>query len=386
MSWERFETKALHSASDSNINQDSRSFLDSISYSIQDFIPLENKEDFYQRLVKRLCEIENTENGILCSSGYLAIYQTILGLTKRGDHILISKTCSISILKIVTNLKEKMGIKFSLIDLSKPRNWKSQLTKKTKLILVETLSIPNLLIPDLESINKFAKSHSLLFILDNSYCTPYLSRLSEIGADCMIYSDALYLDGQSRVSAGVILGKKKLIEKIKEYSIEKETSFSLLNSWLLERGLETLAVRMERQSSNALQVAEYLEKNKVIQNVVYPFLPSYSGYKLALKQMRYGGCFLSFSMEGGVVRGKRFMQNLKKFSNPNQASIRTTILHPASTTHYSLPDKMRLQLGARSNLILLSVGMEHIDDILHHIDQAITNSKIELKLCSRYEE
>jgi cystathionine beta-lyase/cystathionine gamma-synthase len=225
MSWERFETKALHSASDSNINQDSRSFLDSISYSIQDFIPLENKEDFYQRLVKRLCEIENTENGILCSSGYLAIYQTILGLTKRGDHILISKTCSISILKIVTNLKEKMGIKFSLIDLSKPRNWKSQLTKKTKLILVETLSIPNLLIPDLESINKFAKSHSLLFILDNSYCTPYLSRLSEIGADCMIYSDALYLDGQSRVSAGVILGKNKLIEKIKEGIADAEENY-----------------------------------------------------------------------------------------------------------------------------------------------------------------
>jgi O-succinylhomoserine sulfhydrylase len=177
-----------------------------------------------------------------------------------------------------------------------------------------------------------------------------------------------------------------LIEKIKEYSFEKETSFSLLNTWLLERGLETLAVRMERQSSNALRVAEYLEKNKVIHNVVYPFLPSYTEYKLALKQMRYGGCILSFSMEGGVVRGRRFMQSLKKFSNPNQASIRTTILHPASTTHYSLPDKMRLQLGARSNLILLSVGMEHIDDILHHIDQAITNSKIELKLCSRYEE
>lgn len=386
MSWERFETRALHSASEFNINPESRSILDSISYTFRDFLPMEYKEDFYERLVKKLCEIEDTEKGILCSSGDLAIYQAILGLTRRGDHILISKACSISIFKIVTNLKEKMGINFSLIDLSKPKKWKSQLTKKTKVILAETLSIPNLQIPDLESISKFSKAHSLLFILDNSYCTPYLNRLSEIGADCIIYSDTIYLDGQSRVSAGMILGKKNLIEKIKEYSIEKESSFSLLNTWLLDRGLETLALRMERQSSNALQVAQYLEKNKVIQNVVYPFLPSYSGYKLALKQMRYGGCILSFSMEGGVVRGRRFMQNLKKFSNPNQASIRTTILHPASTTHYSLPDKMRLQLGARSNLILLSVGMEHIDDILHQIDKAITNSKIELKLCSKYEE
>ncbi len=393
MSKKRFETKALHFAAmkendskfDKEIYQNNIRFPFFIRMKKQPENPYSLGQEASisfsnQNLIEKFCEIENTEDGILCSSGNLAIYQTILGLTSRGDHILISKTCSPLIFKIVTHLKEKMGIKFSILDLTKPKKWQSHLNPKTKLILVETISIPSLQIPDLELLSKFAKLHSLLFILDNSYCTPYLQTSFDYKADCVIYSDSLYLDGQSRISAGIILGTNKSISKIKNCSIEEESVCSPFNSWLLGRGLETLAVRMERHSTNALQVAEYLEKNRIFEKVVYPFLPSYSNHKVALKQMKFGGSILSFSMEGGIVRGRRFIECLKKFSNPSQPTIRTTVMHPASTTHLPLSEKQRLQMGARSNLILLSVGLEHIDDILHEIDQAISDSKIVLKL------
>ena len=392
MSKNRFETKALHTV----VKKKTDSKFDiSTSYTEMRFpvfseteIQKETYESYSeanslfpnQNLLQRFCEIENFQDGIFCSSGNIAIYQTILALTNRGDHILISKTCSPLILKIVTNLKEKMGIKFSFLDLSKPQKWKSQINQKTRLLFIESLSIPSLQIPDLNLLSKFAKKHSLLFALENSYCTPFLHMTSEYGADCVVYSDSVYLDGQSRLSAGVIIGKRKLIDKIRKFSIEQESVILPFHSCLLERGLETLALRMEKHSTNALKVAEYLEGNSVFQKVVYPFLPSYPDYKIALKQMKFGGSIISFSMEGGVVRGRRFIECLKKFSNPSQASIRTTILHPVSTTHLTLPEKIRLQMGARSNLILLSVGLEHIDDILQEIEQAISDSKIVIKL------
>lgn len=392
MSKNRFETKALHLARRNNLDQVSDSYA-LRSFGFQQFVHsdqgLESSYDpdlkvklpfANQDLIHKFCEIENTDDGILCSSGNLAIYQTILGLTKTGDHILISKTCSPLILKIVTSLSQKMGISFALMDLSRPKKWKSHVNKKTKLVLVEALSCPSIQIPDLEILREFATKHSLLLVLDNSYCTPFLQTSSNFGVDCVIYSDSLYLDGQSRISGGIILGTSKAIAKIRNFSVESESGFSSFHAWVLGRGLETLAVRMERHSTNALRVAEYLEKNSVIEKVVYPFLASHSSHQVALKQMKFGGGILSFSMQGGVVRGRRFIECMKKFANPTDASIRTSVTHPASTTHSPLPESVRLQLGASSNLILLSVGLEHIDDILEEIETAICDSKIVFKL------
>lgn len=384
----RFETKALQSANKTNPKQD----LNSTSYYLdlssvpgehsldQTEISEKNPTSNKQELIQKLCELENTEDGILCSSGSIAIYQTLLGLTKLGDHILVSKTCSPNIYKTVLNLSKKNGNSFSFIDLFKPKTWKSHLKAKTRLILFETVASSSLETPDFEILKNFSDENSLILVADNSNLTPFLLTPSDLGVHCIIYSNTTYLDSHSRISAGIILGQKKCIKKIQSFQFENEFTFSPFNSWVLTRGLETLAIRMERHSSNALRVAEYLEKIEGVLNIQYPLLSSCSNFDISNKYLTLGGSNINFSLEGGVVRAKRFIESLKTFLNTSSPSMRTTVTHLATASYLSIPDKIRIQMGANSNIIRLSIGLEHIEDILNEIDNAIADSKITFKL------
>ena len=388
MSKIRFETKTLHLANKMNPKHN----LDSMS-SFSDFIDLPKEEvsnsyneflekspcSINQELIQKLCELENTEAGILCSSGSFAIYQTLIGLTKLGDHILVSKTCSPSIYKVVVSLSQKNGVSFSFIDFSKPKTWKSHVKQKTKLVLFETISTPSLEVPDFELLKIFSDEHSLYLVADNSNSTPFLLTPSDLGVHCIIYSNTSNLDSHSGISAGIILGQKKCIKKIQSFHLENEFVFSSFNSWVLSRGLETLAVRMERHSSNALRVAEYLEKVNGVLDVQYPYLSSFSNFNFSKKYLKMGGSNLNFSLEGGVVRGKRFINSLKSFLNTTSPSIRT-VSHLATSSYLSIPENVRMKMGVNSSMIRLSIGLEHIDDIIEEIDSAISDSKIVFKL------
>ena len=382
----KFETKVLHAkikkqgVSNMNLSFEADNTVSDSGILHETDSNFELHSVSNQDLIQIFCQLENTENGVLFSSGELAIYQSILGLIKFGDHILVSKTCGYTINSILSKLSSRIGISYSYFDLAKPQKWESQIKANTKLILVETLSVPSLEIPDIHLLKRFCETHSLILIADNSLCTSYIQIPSDLGVDCVLYSNLNSIEGQFNLPGGVILGSDQYIEKIRKNLIETESNSSPLYGTLIVRGLETLAVRMDKQSSNALRVAEYLEKKQGVESVKYPFLASNSSYELAKKQMRFGGGIISFSMEGGVVRGKRFIESLKRISFSPKFSVRTTVNHPASTSHLSLPENLRIQMGAKSNIISLAIGLEHIEDILEELDTAITDSKITFKL------
>jgi O-succinylhomoserine sulfhydrylase len=327
-------------------------------------------------LIDKLCRMEKTEDGVPFASGMAAVFNSMFALLKSGDHILASRSIFGSTHAVLTQIFPRFNIGYSYADIGNIQEWEEGVKPNTKVVYIETPSNPSLDIIDLSWLSSFCKSRNLILIVDNCFCTPYIQRPAEWGADLVVHSGTKFLDGQGRVIAGAVLGRADLIKEIRFIARATGPSLSPMNAWIISKSLETLSIRMERHSENALKLAEFLEKQSEIELVKYPFLPSHPQYSLAKKQMKLGGGVVTFVVKGGINRGMKFLDALKWFSlTANLGDSRTTATHPASTTHAKLKEEERLAVGILPGLIRISVGLEHIDDIIEEIRQALEKSK-----------
>jgi len=240
------------------------------------------------------------------------------------------------------------------------------------MLFLETPSNPALDVADLEALGALARKRNLILNVDNCFATPYLQNPARWGAHIVTHSATKFIDGQGRVIAGAILGTRELIKEVRTFTRHTGPSLSPFNAWVLSKSLETLAVRMERHCQNALQLARALEGISGVKSVKYPHLPSHPQYELARKQMKLGGGIVTFEVEGGIERGRNFLNSLKMSSlSANLGDTRTIVTHPASTTHSKLTDEERAAVGICPGTIRVSVGLEDITDIIGDIKQAL---------------
>lgn len=322
--------------------------------------------------IEKMCLLEGAEDGFATATGMAAIFTTFGAFLKNGDHIVSSRSVFGSTHQLLTNVFNKWGVTFDYADLDKPQDWEALIKPNTKIIFVETPSNPGIDIIDLEFLADLAKKHQVLLVVDNCFATPYLQQPIKLGAHISIHSATKYIDGQGRVLGGVILGSKANIVEVMNFARHSGPSLSPFNAWILSKSLETLAVRMDRHCENALKVAEFLENHPKIKLVKYPFLKSHPQYEIAKKQMKQGGGIVTIVVEGGVEGARKFMDGLKMFSiSANLADTRSIATHPATSTHARLTEEQRLEVGIEQGSIRLSIGLEHIDDILKDIKAAL---------------
>lgn len=328
-------------------------------------------------LIEKLCLLEGTEDGIATASGMAAMYISMASLLKSGDHVLVSRSVFGSTHQILSVLFPRWNITFTYADINDPSSWEGKIKPNTKMIFVETPSNPALDLIDLEWLGKLAEKHKLILNVDNCFATPYLQNPAKWGAHLVTHSATKFIDGQGRVIAGAVLGKKELIKEVRFFARHTGPSLSPFNAWVLSKSLETLAVRMEKHCANALLLAQWLEKNNNVEYVKYPFLPSHPQHTLAKKQMRLGGGMVTFEIKGGINRGRKFLNSLKMISHSaNLGDTRSIATHPASTTHSKLTEEERAAVGITPGLIRISVGLENMEDILNDIQQAMEASKL----------
>lgn len=320
--------------------------------------------------------LEGAEAGVSFASGMAAVFATFAALLKTGDHIICCDSVFGSTHMVLEKQLSRWGIGHTYVDIQKTNEWEKYFHPNTKMIFVETPSNPALDVIDLEWLGKLSKKHNCILVVDNCFATPVLQQPIKYGADLVIHSATKYIDGQGRVLGGVVVGKKNLMADIKAFLRQTGPALSPFNAWVLSKSMETLALRMERHSENALKVAQYLEKHKDVESVKYPFLPSHPKYKVAKKQMLLGGGMVSFSIKGGLKRGKKFLDAVEMASlTANLGDTRTIVSHPASTTHAKLTEEQRLASGILPGLIRISAGLEHIEDILEDLEQAFKRSE-----------
>ncbi len=327
-----------------------------------------NTDEFIQKLAL----LEGVEDGVATASGMAAMFASIAAFLEQGDHLLICRSVFGSTHQITTQLLPRWGITHTYVDIDDTDNWEKEIRDNTKMIFLETPSNPGLDVIDLEQVGAMAKRHNLLLNVDNCFATPYLQNPAKYGADIITHSATKFIDGQGRVIGGAVLGSKEVMEKVRFFARHTGPAMSPFHGWLLSRSLETLAVRMEKHCENAMKLALHLDKHPLVRSVKYPFLPSHPKYEVAKKQMRHGGGLITFELEGGLAQGRKFMDSLSMISlSANLGDTRTIATHPASTTHSKLSPEERASVGITDGLIRISVGLEHIDDIIADIDQAL---------------
>ncbi len=323
-------------------------------------------------LIQKMCLLEGTEDGMATASGMAAMFLSMASFLKAGDHLIASRSLFGSTHQIITQIFPRWGITHTYVDIHQPETWGKAITPHTKLLFVETPSNPALDLIDLSWASDFAQRHNLIFVVDNCFTTPYLQNPKEYGADIVTHSATKFIDGQGRTLGGMVLGSKELIKEVRFMARHTGPALSPFHGWILSKSLETLAVRMEKHCHNAHRLAEYLEQHAEITFVKYPFLPSHPQYELAKKQMRLGGGMVSFEVKGGLEQGRKFLNALQMISfTANLGDTRTIATHPASTTHSKLTEEERAAVGITNGMIRVSVGLEHLNDIIADIEQAL---------------
>lgn len=322
--------------------------------------------------IRKICELEGTEDGIATASGMAAVFVSLAGLLNSGDHVLVARAIFGSTHQILTQLLPRWNISHTYIDATLTDKWKAALRPETRMLFLETPSNPGLELIDLEFAGKFAKENNLILNVDNCFATPYLQQPVPYGADLVVHSATKFIDGQGRTLGGVVAGKAELIEKLRFFARHTGPALSPFNAWVLSKSLETLAVRMDRHCENALELARFLEKQPEITRVRYPFLPSHPQYTLARNQMKQGGGVLVFDFSSGFNAARNFIDRLQMLSiSSNLGDTRSIVTHPASTTHSKLTEEERQAVGITPGLVRISAGLEHIDDIISDVAQAL---------------
>lgn len=322
--------------------------------------------------IKKVCLLEGAEDGIATGTGMAAVFSTFMTFLSSGDHIVSASAVFGSTHAILTKYLPKWGIDFSYFDMNKPESIEALIRSNTKMLYVETPSNPGLDIIDLEYVASVCKKHQILFVVDNCFATPAVQQPMKFGADIVLHSATKFIDGQGRVLGGVVVGNKELVKQMYLFVRNTGPSLSPFNAWVLSKSLETLYVRMDKHAENAMHIAKSLEGHPSLSAVKYPFLSSHPQFEIAKKQMKNGGGVLTFEIKSGLEGGRKFLNSLKWLSMTNNlGDSRTIASHPASTTHSKLSEEERAAVGITPGLIRLSVGLEHPDDILEDILQAL---------------
>lgn len=322
--------------------------------------------------VDKMCKLEGAESGYAFATGMAAVFSTFAALLNAGDHIVSARSVFGSTHTLFTKFLPKWNIETSYFKINEVDQIESLIQPNTKILYLESPTNPAVDILDLELLGKIAKKHNLIYIIDNCFATPYLQNPIKFGADLVIHSATKLIDGQGRVLGGVTVGRADLMREIYLFSRNTGPALSPFNAWILSKSLETLGVRVDRHCENALKVAEFLESNGHVNLVKYPFLKSHPQYELAKRQMKQGGNIVAFEVKGGIEAGRQFLNNLKMLSlSANLGDTRSIATHPASTTHSKLNEADRLQTGISDGLVRISVGLEHVDDIIADLKQAL---------------
>jgi O-succinylhomoserine sulfhydrylase len=312
----------------------------------------------------RLASLEGAEQCVATSTGMSAILASVMSLCNTGDHIVVSKSVFGTTVKLFDNILKKWGLDVTYVSLTNLNEWQNAVKKNTKLFFVETPSNPLTEICDISALADLAHQSNSLLIVDNCFCTPAHQLPLQLGADVIIHSATKYLDGQGRCLGGAVLGKKDQMNHVANFLRSAGTSMSPFNAWVFFKGLETLKLRMDAHSAKAIELAIWLEERKKVSKVYYPGLPSHPQHELAMKQQSAGGGIVSFKVDGDKKDAWNLIDSTKLISiTANLGDTRSTITHPATTTHSRLSQKERDSSGIADSLIRIAVGLEDIDDI-----------------------
>ena len=326
--------------------------------------------DMFER---RLVSIEGCEAARGTASGMAAVFASLMCFLKAGDHVVASRALFGSCLYIIEDLLPRYGMKITIVDGRDLEAWRKAVTPQTKAFFLETPSNPTLEIIDLAAVCEIAHKAGARVVVDNVFATPVLQNAFKFGADIVVYSATKHIDGQGRALGGIVLGTKKYImEELRPFIRNTGPSMSPFNAWVMLKGLETLALRVNAQSAAAREVADFLAGLPRIKRVIYPHRDDHPDYALAKRQMKSGGTLVSFEVDADKAGVFRFMNALKLIviSN-NLGDTKSLITHPATTTHHRIGPVKRAELGIGESLVRLSVGLEDVEDLKEDLTQAL---------------
>ncbi|HSS46681.1 MAG TPA: O-succinylhomoserine sulfhydrylase [Burkholderiales bacterium] len=322
---------------------------------------------------ERLSALEGAEACVATSSGMSSILACVMGLLKSGDHIIASHSIFGATVQLFTNIFTRFGLGTTFVSATDVGAWEEAVKPNTKMLFLETPSNPLTEISDIAALSTVAKKAGAWLVVDNCFCTPMLQRPLEFGADIIIHSATKYLEGQGRVLGGAVLGKREVImEGVFGFLRTAGPTLSAFNAWVLLKRLETLKIRMDAHSANALELARWLDRQPQIERVYYPWLPSHPQHALAKTQQKSGGGIVSFIVKGGKAAAWRVVDATRMISiTANLGDVKSTITHPASTTHGRIPQEARNAAGVVDGLLRIAVGLEALDDIKTDLERGL---------------
>lgn len=385
-----FSTRQIHSGYKKNefgalstpIYQTSTFIFDSAEQGGRRFA-LEEEGYIYSRLgnptnaviEEKIADLENAEAAMSTSSGMGAISSVMWTHLKAGDHVVASKTLYGCTFALLNHGLEKFNIEVTFVDPRDPKNFADAMRDNTKLVYIETPANPNMYITDIEAVAKIVHEvEGRILVVDNTYNTPYIQRPLDLGADIVVHSATKYLNGHGDVIAGFAVGSAALINPIRLEGVKDFTGAVLgpFEAFLIQRGMKTLSIRMERHCANAMKVAEFLEGHPAVESISYPGLKSFPQYELAKKQMALPGAMISFEIKGGLEAGRKLMNHVELCTLAvSLGDAETLIQHPASMTHSPYTPEERMESGISEGLVRLSVGLEDVEDIIDDLKQAL---------------
>lgn len=312
----------------------------------------------------KLAALEGAEFCVATSSGMAAILACVMGVCSAGDHVVASRSIFGTSVQLFSNILKRWGLETTFVSLTDPDAWKAAVKANTKLFFVETPSNPLTEICDIGLLAEIAHASGALLAVDNCFCSPALQKPLALGADIVVHSATKYIDGQGRCLGGAVLGRKDILEPVYGFLRTAGPTMSAFNAWVFLKGLETLHVRMEAHARNALALAEWLEQQPRVARVYYPGLASHPQHALAQRQQKSGGAIVSFDVKGGKDAAWHLIDATKLISiTANLGDAKSTITHPATTTHSRVSPEARAEAGIGDGLVRIAVGLEHVEDL-----------------------
>jgi O-succinylhomoserine sulfhydrylase len=312
----------------------------------------------------RLAALEGAESCVATASGMSAILACVMGLCAAGDHVIASRSIFGTTVQLFDNILRRWGLNVTFVPLTDVAQWQAAVKPNTRLFFVETPSNPLTELCDIQALAGLAHRCGALLVVDNCFCTPALQKPIALGADIVVHSATKYIDGQGRCLGGAVLGRKEMLEPVYGFLRTAGPTMSAFNAWVFLKGLETLALRMEAHSRNAMALALWLEEQPQVERVYYPGLPSHPHYELAKHQQKAGGGIVSFEVKGGRDAAWRLIDSTRLLSiTANLGDAKSTITHPATTTHGRISPEARAAAGIGEGLVRIAVGLENVEDI-----------------------
>lgn len=321
---------------------------------------------------KRLASLEGGEECVATASGMSAILSLVMGLCSAGDHIVASAGLFGATQQLLGNIMSRFGIETTFVAQTRVEAWDAAIRPGTRLFFLETPSNPLTQIADISALTAIAHARGILVAVDNCFCTPILQRPLDLGADLVVHSATKFLDGQGRVLGGAVVGAKVLTDEVQKFLRSAGPTLSAFNAWVLQKGLETLKIRLEAQSANALELATWLEAHPGVARVYYPGLASHPQYALACRQQKSGGAIVAFEVKGARSEAWRVVDQCRLLSiTANLGDVKTTLTHPATTTHGRITPEQRAAAGITEGLLRVAVGLEALVDLQNDLDAGL---------------